>query len=534
MTTGAQRTHSYVYARVSSLEQVENSSLDEQVRRCAHRAVTPDHSVLGIYREEGESGTTEQRPAWQALMTECRAGRVNTIYALNWKRLARSARVGLQIAEELEQLGVDLVVVEADFDTRTPTGRLLRHQMIGFAAFDRDSIVEQMARGQHAMAAKNLWPSGSASPYGFRATGGKTNTLIHDQAEADTVRLMATWIIDEGMTTGEVCRRLNAMGRATRHGKQWTHSNLRRILRQRVILGEIVWGGSEPSDGRKYKSYRPKGYGPAKHLIFEPILSEERWAALQVALDVRATGPRVNRMPYALAGRLHSPCGVNYGGVHRADRGLRQYRCRTRQWTAADRERCNHPLLMADEVEDRVWQSVASLLGDRERLLSLAQDYLGIRLRQVGAERDEMHELKLREQRLAKAQRKTIVDLVRAGLEADDIKAATDAVASDLREVRARIREVEAWAADLREGSRKVTGLSELAEVASSRLSSMGTVDRARVLALLDVHVTVLDSSRNPALRIEGTLCHDKLVNGFGQAGDLGVAGTPPAAPPRR
>lgn len=248
-----------IYTRVSSGEQVDNTSLDEQERRCRALALSRDHKDALVYREEGVTGTTADRPEWQRLLDDCRGGLVSTVYVLNWKRLARNARVGLEIAAQLEDLDVGLVVVEADFDTSTPTGKMMRHMMVGFAAFDRDSIVEQMARGQHAMAAQGLWPSGGASPFGYRASGGKGNTLVVHEEEAATVRLMVGWIVDERLTTGEVSRRLNAMGRFTRTGKEWTHSNLRRILRQRVLLGEVIWANTE----KTHRSYLPTGkYGP--------------------------------------------------------------------------------------------------------------------------------------------------------------------------------------------------------------------------------------------------------------------------------
>ncbi len=446
MTALRQEQFAAIYVRVSSGEQVENTSLEEQARRCDLVAAGRDRLRPVVYREEDVSGTTADRPAWKQLMKDCRAGRVSKVYALNWKRLARNAQVGLQIATELEQLGVGLVVVEADFDTTTPTGKIMRHMMVGFAAFDRDSIVEQMARGQHAMAARGFWPSGGASPYGYRATGGsRTNTLVIEHEEANTIRLIGSWIVDEHQTTGEVCRRLNAAGTFTRHGKQWTHSNLRRILRQRVLVGEIIWGNTE----KTHRSYVPSGkYGPPVVLKFEPILTEEQYAALQVALDSRATGKRASNKPYPLSGRLFSPCGEPYGGVYRKDRDTRQYRCRARQWKATGELRCTDPLLMAEDLEARVWAEVTALLGDKQRLLAMAQDYLGLRELQVDVEHDEVAALEARIQRLQRAQRDTLVDLARRGFEADAIEEAQVAVQRELDAARARLAEVTSWSAD--------------------------------------------------------------------------------------
>ena len=314
-----------------------------------------------------------------------RTGRV--VIATKWDRIARSARVGLQIADDLEELGVRLIVIDADFDTSTPTGKMIRHMMVGFAALERDTIVERMARGQHAMAERGGWPSGGASPFGYRAVGGRReNRLRIHEPEAEIIRDVVGWIIHEGLTTGEVCRRLNAAGSLTRRGRPWHHQNLRRILTQRVLVGEIVWANTQ----KTHRSYVPSGkYGGPVTLNLEPIISEERYAALQKAMAVRAYGRKRASKPYPLSGRLTCHCGEPFGGVWRHDRDLRQYRCRAAKWTATDTPRCRARRIDAAWVEDVVWNEVTELLSQPERLLSCVHDYLGLRVGQVAVERDQ-------------------------------------------------------------------------------------------------------------------------------------------------
>ena len=519
------------YVRVSSEEQVENTSLESQTQTCNAAALLKDDPLPRLYREEGMSGTTADRPEWQRLLGDCRAGKVKRIYALNWSRLARDAAVGTQIVKELKALGVELTVVEQDFDSKTLMGDFLQKLMILLAELDRNALVDRMARGQHAMAARNLWPSGGASPYGYRATGGRTNTLLVHQDEAAVLRQVVGWIIDEGLTTGDVCRRLNAAGTPTRMGKQWAHPNLRRILRQRVLVGEVMWADTE----KTHRSYLPSGrYGPPVQLRFPPIIDEGRYAALQIALDVRATGKRAENKPYPLSGRLFSPCGQPYGGVYRKDRDLRQYRCRARQWSATGASRCTDRLLSADDVESRVWAEVLALLSNRTRLLSMAQDYLGLRVQQIDVEQDELTSLQRRTTKLKQARGVTLIDLLRRGFDADAIERATQAIDRDMLATRKRLAEVEAWAADSANESRHVMSVWQLAETAGTRLSEMAPNQQTEVLALLDVRVTVLDSSARPSLRVEGVVCAQRLLEGLTIAGDVAVAGTLLGGPHRR
>lgn len=520
------------YLRVSSEEQVENTSLDDQEARVRDNSTRRGWSVVEVYREEGVTGTTEDRPEWQRLMADARAGRLDVVMGTKWDRLARKALVGLKIAADLEALDVGLVVIDADFDTSTPAGKIMRHMMVGFAQFDRDSLVERMARGQHAMAARGGWPSGGASPYGYRAVGGaRHNRLEVHEPEAAVVRQIVAWIINEGLTTGQVCQRLNAAGQLTRKGRLWTHQNLRRMLRERVLLGEITWGNT----AKTHRGYRPSGkYGPPVLLRFDPIITEDEFEAVQVALDKRATGTRQPNHVYPLSGRLVSPCGDTYGGVHRKDRDLRQYRCRRARWNATGAPRCDDVRLDAADVEGRVWETVAALLRDPERLLALATEYLGLRGPQLAAERDERAAVARNVARLEKAMSGTVVDLARKGLDADVIAAAVADMQTELDAARTRLSEIEQWQADSAAASQRVRDVWALAEVAQARLDSMTDEQRAETIRLLDVRVTVLDHTNRPALRVEGHLAALPLLCTLAPAGNPAVVGTPPGAPRRR
>lgn len=160
-----------------------------------------------------------------------------------------------------------------------------------------------------------------------------------------------------------------------------------------------------------------------------------------------------------------------------------------------------------------MWSEITDLLTDKQRLLALAQEYLGLRVEQVGIEQDELGTLTTQVKKLERAQKETLIALLRRGFDADDIEDATAAVAADLQAVRQRIAEVEAWAADSNAQSVKVMTVWQLVETASERLANMSLAEQAQVLEVLNVKFTVLDASKNPALRVEGSLCHEKLID---------------------
>ena len=62
-------------------------------------------------------------------------------------RLARSVRDLSNITKQIEAKEVDLVVLDQNIDTSSPTGRLLFHMLAAIGEFERDLIKERAADG---------------------------------------------------------------------------------------------------------------------------------------------------------------------------------------------------------------------------------------------------------------------------------------------------------------------------------------------------------------------------------------------------
>ena len=70
-----------------------------------------------IYRDTGQSGVKESRPALYSLLSDVRKRRVDVLVVWALDRLARSLKQLLSIAEECRSLGVDLVALKQNVDT---------------------------------------------------------------------------------------------------------------------------------------------------------------------------------------------------------------------------------------------------------------------------------------------------------------------------------------------------------------------------------------------------------------------------------
>ncbi len=86
-----------IYIRVSSADQVSGTSLATQEAECRAWCLRHEYQVAEVYRDEGESAKTADRPGLIAAVARCRAG-VDAFLVHKLDRLARTPRTGWQSA----------------------------------------------------------------------------------------------------------------------------------------------------------------------------------------------------------------------------------------------------------------------------------------------------------------------------------------------------------------------------------------------------------------------------------------------------
>jgi DNA invertase Pin-like site-specific DNA recombinase len=133
-----------IYARVSTKEQNVENQLSQLRQFCRNRGF----EVYGEYVDEGQSGTSEKRPAFSQLLADARKAKFNCVLVWKLDRFSRSLQHLLNVLSELKNRNVDFISYSQDIDTTTPTGKLLFHIMGAFCEFERDLIAERVRRGK--------------------------------------------------------------------------------------------------------------------------------------------------------------------------------------------------------------------------------------------------------------------------------------------------------------------------------------------------------------------------------------------------
>ena len=132
-----------IYARASTKDQSVNLQIDGLREYARHR----QFEIMGEYLDEGISGARSSRPALDRLLTDARRGRLDAVAVWRLDRLARSVRHLVNLANDFEALGVDLIALDQGIDTRTSAGRFLFHTLAAVGELERDLIRERTRAG---------------------------------------------------------------------------------------------------------------------------------------------------------------------------------------------------------------------------------------------------------------------------------------------------------------------------------------------------------------------------------------------------
>jgi DNA invertase Pin-like site-specific DNA recombinase len=366
-----------IYVRRSWKEATAADLSDDQQEASA-RALLPPGATVEVISDSGghNSGRTEARDGYRELIAAVRAGKVDGIAVYDLSRLARNARLMLNLHAELERHQVALVVAtmpNTKFDTAI--GRYMFGQLCLAAQLQADLDSERMSAMLH-----RTFEDGrhrGHDPYGYRSERDEFGRVVHPRQlvvvpeEADVVRQI--WRELQHRSFDDLTRLLNAQGILHRSGHVWTRDAVKDIWRRgRVYLGYVV-------------EKRGLDERPGHH---EPILDEETYRATLAGVRARTrTGKKPGRFRlYLLRGAIYCRCGARMRGEARVQRGneRRYYRCpragqQVVQLVDGQPATCHERLVPADAAEKIVLNAISRAVLPAD-VIEAARDELQRRL----------------------------------------------------------------------------------------------------------------------------------------------------------
>ena len=233
------------YCRVSTDKEDQLNSLEAQKEFFAEYTKRTGDTLVGLYADEGISGTKiKNRKEFLRMMTDAQHGLFDLVVVKDISRFARNTVDLLQNIRKLKSLGIETQFLTANMTSMGNSEFVLT--IFGALAQEESANTSKRVKfGKKMNAEKGRVPN---IVYGYDKTIGDYFNLSINKAEAETVRQIYKWYLDEGYGAAKIANMLNESGSKTKRNCKWSQNAICRILTNELYTGKIINGKQEVSD----------------------------------------------------------------------------------------------------------------------------------------------------------------------------------------------------------------------------------------------------------------------------------------------
>jgi site-specific DNA recombinase len=275
-----------VYVRESRDDYGENYETIETQRDLLVNYINRERlgKILKIYIDNNVSGTVFDRDGIRQLREDVMSSRIDLLVLKDLSRLGRNNAKTLLLLDFLEEHGVRVITFDGRYDSEKDS------DMVGIETWFNERYARDISRKIRANLRFKIEKGeyiGSA-PYGYIKDGERKNRLVPDENTAFIVREIFE-LYREGFGYKSIANFLNSQGYPSpsarsgyRSGISWNPMAVRRILCNRVYLGDTVQGVSEKVSFKSKKTRRlPENSWVITQNTHEAIVSRNEFQEAQ-------------------------------------------------------------------------------------------------------------------------------------------------------------------------------------------------------------------------------------------------------------
>ncbi len=398
------------YIRVSTPEQAANElSLATQEEQLRARCERDNLKLLHVYREEGESGKTTRRTAFEAMIARVMDGSRSVDYVVVYS-LSRGFRNSLDqelCVQTIRKHGTGLLSVVESF-SHDASGKIIR-QFIGIVNEYQSAEISRNTIRTMDENANRGYSNGGIIPFGYKSVDAELigkkqkKRLAIEPAEAEIVRKCYE-LARKGdgasgpLGTKKIAMWLNAKGFRSRAGNQFGTGTVHEILTRSAYTGTREYNPIDPETGQ-----RKTGKNLITYDVPE-IIDQQTFSDVQALMVSRAPairGPRLDSGPSLLGGLIRCDCNPSHAlttatGTSRTGTTYTYYKCiqSTKQGRhrAGDAVCCNRrvPRPTADKL---VTEALVDRLLTPERVTAILSGILQRQTERQASANNRMIEL---------------------------------------------------------------------------------------------------------------------------------------------
>ncbi|MCD7761759.1 MAG: recombinase family protein [Lachnospiraceae bacterium] len=266
------------YSRLSREDgdKLESDSIRNQRDLISDYAARKGISIAEEYIDDGYSGTTFDRPAFERMMEDVKKKKINCIIVKDLSRLGRNyIETGRYLEQIFPFLGVRFIAINDHYDSMNQSGDadqiIIPFKNLINDAYCRDISIK--IRSQLDVKRKNGKFIGSFAAYGYLKDPEDRNHLIIDEVAAEIVRTIYGLKLN-GYSAQRIAARLDEMkvlppleykrmcglnfnsGFRSGISPHWSIMTVNRILHNELYIGTLVQGKNRKIN-YKVKESRP-------------------------------------------------------------------------------------------------------------------------------------------------------------------------------------------------------------------------------------------------------------------------------------
>ena len=289
-----------LYCRLSQDDGIEGDSNSIQNQKAILQKFAEDHHFPSpcFYVDDGFSGGTFQRPAFQQMISDMENGEIGIIVTKDLSRLGRNQlHTGLYIEERFPMFGVRYIAINDNVDTdSSESNDLMPFKNLFNEWFIRDT--SRKIRAVLKAKAERGERLGTRAPYGYRKDPDTKKLIVDEEAAAIVRRIFA--MCAGGSGPSQIARILKkeqiltpTMYAYTKYGMthtgldtqrpyHWSGDTVADMLENEIYLGNTV---NMKYSTKSYKDKRRVEHSREECLVFEnthpALVTQEVWDIVQ-------------------------------------------------------------------------------------------------------------------------------------------------------------------------------------------------------------------------------------------------------------
>ncbi len=261
-------------------------------------------SVVRTYVDDNVSGAGFERKGIEELKNDISKGVINLLVIKDLSRLGRNNAKTLLFLDYLEENGVRVITYDGRYDS------LKDNDTVGIDTWYNERYIKDISRKIRANIRFKIQKGEyiGNSPFGYLKSPNEKNKLMVNDDEATVVKEIYK-LYQEGWGYSRISVYLNQKGCPSPSQSTWNPVGVRRILCNRVYIGDTVQGISERISFKSKKTRRlPKDKWVITENTHEEIIGEEEFYKVQGMMSEKQTDSGPHK------GVIHIFRGIVYCG----------------------------------------------------------------------------------------------------------------------------------------------------------------------------------------------------------------------------